>query len=128
MKNGLKTLIYMIFALQTQKRSETEVMPALASRLMTSIMIPAIRTPRTTALVVFLRSKSSMEAARVPVHAPVPGSGIPTNSINAINAPCFLELAVSYFPAFSPFWRIHLKIPLPCFHVLPQIRIFLANR
>ena len=44
------------------------------------IITPARTTPTITATVLFLKSKSSKLAAKVPVQAPVPGSGIPTNS------------------------------------------------
>lgn len=46
-------------------------------------MIPAKTTPQTTANTDFLKSRSKKEAARVPVQAPVPGKGIPTNKNNA---------------------------------------------
>ena len=49
-----------------------------------SIMVPARRTPASTANVLFLKSILSILAARVPVQAPVPGSGIPTNRRSAI--------------------------------------------
>ena len=47
------------------------------------IIIPAKITPRTIAIQLFLKSKSNKLAAKVPVQAPVPGSGIPTNKNNA---------------------------------------------
>ena len=47
------------------------------------MMIPASTTPHITASVLFLKSISRRLAASVPVHAPVPGSGIPTNKNNA---------------------------------------------
>ena len=47
------------------------------------IIIPAKTTPAITAAVLFLKSKSKKLAASVPVHAPVPGSGIPTNKNKA---------------------------------------------
>ena len=51
------------------------------------MMIPAIMTPRETDRAVVLMPMSRKLAARVPVHAPVPGMGMPTNSISARNAP-----------------------------------------
>ena len=42
------------------------------------MMIPANITPAMTAITLFLKSISRIEAAKVPVQAPVPGSGIPT--------------------------------------------------
>ena len=49
------------------------------------IMTPASITPRDTAKILVLKSRSNNEAARVPVQAPVPGSGIPTNNNKQIN-------------------------------------------
>lgn len=51
------------------------------------MMMPAIITPREMAMVVFLKPKLRMLAARVPVQAPVPGKGIATNRRRAIKAP-----------------------------------------
>ena len=47
------------------------------------MIIPAKTTPDTTASILFLKSISRIDAASVPVHAPVPGSGIPTNKNRA---------------------------------------------
>ena len=47
------------------------------------IMIPAKITPAVIAIVLFLKSISKKLAANVPVHAPVPGNGIPTKRNNA---------------------------------------------
>ena len=63
--------------------------PALAIPIIT----PASKTPNKTAITLFLNPISRKLAASVPVHAPVPGSGIPTNINNAKNKPVF--------PAFS---------------------------
>ena len=49
------------------------------------IIIPASITPNTTATILVLKSISKILAANVPVHAPVPGSGIPTKRSNAKN-------------------------------------------
>ena len=48
-----------------------------------SIMIPASITPSITKRTLFLKSMFRKLAARVPVHAPVPGRGMPTNSSRA---------------------------------------------
>lgn len=56
----------------------------------------------------FLKSISSRLAARVPVQAPVPGRGIPTNSSSAQYSPR-PALAWSLRPAFSPFSRQKVK-------------------
>ena len=46
-------------------------------------MIPASKTPPKTEKTVFLKYRSKILAANVPVHAPVPGIGIPTNKNKA---------------------------------------------
>ena len=48
------------------------------------IIIPAKTTPHIIAKTDFLKSRSKKEAAKVPVHAPVPGKGIPTKNKRAI--------------------------------------------
>ncbi len=48
------------------------------------IIIPASNTPPRTAITLFLKPISRKLAASVPVHAPVPGIGIPTNNKSAI--------------------------------------------
>ena len=65
-------------------------------------MTPASKTPRTTAIDVFLKSISKILAANVPVQAPVPGKGIPTNKSKATKVllPAF---SCNFFPPFSPF-------------------------
>ena len=47
------------------------------------MMSPAKMTPSIMARTLRLKSQSRMEAARVPVQAPVPGRGIPTPNIFA---------------------------------------------
>lgn len=66
--------------------------------LSTIIIIPASRTPSMTAIIVDLKSMSRILAASVPVHAPVPGSGIPTNRSSAINSPGLLFPVISFRP------------------------------
>ena len=46
---------------------------------MTPMIIPASTTPPMIAMTLFLKSRFKREAAKVPVQAPVPGRGIPTN-------------------------------------------------
>ena len=65
-------------------------------------MIPAIRTPNVHANTLVLKSKSRILAANVPVHAPVPGTGMPTNNNIAKNIP-LSAFACSFISAFSPF-------------------------
>ena len=48
---------------------------------------PARITPNITARTLRLKSQSRMEAARVPVQAPVPGRGIPTKRRRAQKIP-----------------------------------------
>ena len=50
------------------------------------IIIPASNTPPRTAITLFLKPISRKLAASVPVHAPVPGIGIPTNNKSAIKS------------------------------------------
>ena len=52
--------------------------------LKSPMIIPAKTTPAIAAVTLFLKSRFKILAARVPVHAPVPGRGIPTNKNNAI--------------------------------------------
>ena len=47
------------------------------------IIIPANTTPSETAVILVLKSSFKNEAAKVPVQAPVPGNGIPTNKNKA---------------------------------------------
>ena len=74
--------------------------PALAA----AMIIPASSTPHITAMILVLKSISSRLAARVPVQAPVPGSGIPTKSNSAIGSP-FPAFALSFAPPLCPFSR-----------------------
>ena len=54
--------------------------PKMATTLLpTDIIIPASKTPKVTAKILVLKSRFKKLAASVPVHAPVPGSGTPTN-------------------------------------------------
>ena len=60
-----------------------------------AVIIPAaISTPRNMHGAASLSFMSSSAAMSAPVHAPVPGSGMPTNSSSAIGP---------YFLTFSPF-------------------------
>ena len=71
--------------------------PALAR----PIMIPASNTPPMQATSTSLNFMSRMDPASVPVQAPVPGSGMPTNSSSARVRPR-PALASSARPPFSP--------------------------
>ena len=75
------------------------MIPTFASRLTTNIITPAIKTPHITAFALFFIPKLSMEAANVPVHAPVPGIGIPTNNIKAIKGPFLEAPEVNFCPS-----------------------------
>ena len=46
------------------------------------IIIPANKTPSEIKINDFFLSRLSNTASNVPVHAPVPGNGMPTNSNN----------------------------------------------
>ena len=67
-------------------------------------------------------------AASVPVHAPVPGSGIPTNKSNATKSP-LPAVACNFSPPFSPF-AVHQRQNLPIILgiLLPISSTFLANK
>ena len=71
-------------------------------------MIPAKMTPNITASTLDLKFISKILAASVPVQAPVPGNGIPTNNNRATNNP-FPAVACNFLPPFSPFSRHHVK-------------------
>lgn len=61
-----------------------------------------------TARTLVLKSISRILAASVPVHAPVPGSGMPTKSSRASGSPR-PAFAFSFSPPFSPFSRHQVK-------------------
>ena len=84
-------------------------------------------TPNITASTLDLKSMSKILAASVPVQAPVPGNGIPTNNSRATNNP-FPAVACNFLPPFSPFSRHHVKkFPITGLSA-PQTRIFLAKK
>ena len=68
-----------------------------APRLTTIMIMPARSTPASTAIVPFLMFIPKRLAARLPVHAPVPGIGMPTKSVRAIKSP-----KPALFSSFSP--------------------------
>ena len=65
-----------------QPKIDTNLLP-------NDIIIPANSTPSVTAEILVLKSRFKKLATNVPVHAPVPGSGIPTNKSKAKNRPLF---------------------------------------
>ena len=67
-------------------------------------------TPNITASTLDLKSISKILAASVPVQAPVPGNGIPTNNSRATNNP-FPAVSCSFFPPFSPFSKQACQLP-----------------
>ena len=92
------------------------------------MMIPAMITPKETAKVVDLKPIFKKLAASVPVHAPVPGRGMPTNSISATNSPPRPAVLVSFRPPFSPFSKQKVK-NLPIYFLsLPQSNTFRAKK
>ena len=64
--------------------------------------MPAKTTPRATAEILVLKSRFKKLAANVPVQAPVPGRGIPTNRSKAQNIPLLPAEAFNCSPPFSP--------------------------
>ena len=57
----------------------------------------AMHTPTTIAAKAFFQSMPRRDATRAPVHAPVPGSGIPTKSTSPQNSYLLIRsLSVSY--------------------------------
>ena len=90
-------------------------------------MIPASSTPPITAKIVFLKLRSRNDAASVPVHAPVPGRGMPTKN----NRPIYALLEFwSFLPAFSPFFKHQLQNLFSGFHffLAPHSRNLRENR
>lgn len=98
-----------------------------APTLINIIITPASSTPSITAMTDDLKSISRMLAASVPVHAPVPGTGIPTKRSNAKNNP-LPAFACSFLPPFSPFSKHQVKnFPITGLSA-PQISTFLAKK
>ena len=71
-------------------------LPAMVRALM---MTPALTTPAKIAVRDVRRGMPRTNAARAPVHAPVPGSGMPTKSARA--AHCLSSLALMMLPALD---------------------------
>ena len=68
--------------------ANTPAQPNVATILLPNdIIIPANKTPRVIAEILVLKSRFKKLAAKVPVQAPVPGRGIPTNKSKAIYKP-----------------------------------------
>lgn len=59
---------------------------------------PARITPSITAVILRLKSQSRIEAASVPVQAPVPGIGIPTKRRRAMKIPLSPAVSASFLP------------------------------
>ena len=97
------------------------------SRLKVIMMIPARRTPEITAMQVFFQSMSKRLAARVPVQAPVPGKGRPTNKKRAKYSP-LPAFSCNLTPPRCPFSRQKVQIPLRIFLSCPHSKNFRANR
>ena len=64
---------------------------------MISIRIVANNTPRKIARDAFFISNSNREAMSAPVHAPVPGSGIPTKARRKANSRIFKQKSNSAY-------------------------------
>ena len=67
-----------------------------------AIMTPASIIPHKHAIMLFLKSILNILAASIPVHAPVPGIGIPIKSTSAINNP-LPAVSCNFRPALLPF-------------------------
>ena len=67
------------------------------------IIIVAITNPHAIAIIALENFISNNDAIRDPVHAPVPGRGIPTNNSNPINSYfcIFSLLPIDFFSNFS---------------------------
>ena len=75
-KTQIRIRITAIIAINPgQPKIETTLLPK-------DIIIPANKTPRVTAEMLVLKSIFKKLAAKVPVQAPVPGRGTPTNKSN----------------------------------------------
>ena len=85
--------IPIIIATPVQPKTETILLPR-------DIIIPASNTPSVIAEMLVLKSSFKKLAANVPVQAPVPGSGIPTNISNAQKIPLFPADRFSFSPPF----------------------------
>ena len=79
-----------------QPKIETNLLPR-------DIIRPASKTPRVTAEMLVLKSIFKKLAAKVPVQAPVPGRGIPTNKSKAKNKPLSPAVCFNFSPPFHPF-------------------------
>ena len=103
--------------------------PSVATILLPrDIIIPASKTPRATAEMLVLKSRFKKLAANVPVHAPVPGIGIPTNNNNAIKIPLFPADCFSFSPPLVPFSKHQVKNPPIIFLLLPHIKTLRAKK
>ena len=92
------------------------------------MMSPAKMTPSIMARTLRLKSQSRMEAARVPVQAPVPGRGIPTKSSNAQKIPLSPATFSSFCPPLWPLLRHQVKkVPMIGLSA-PQARIWRAKK
>ena len=75
---------------------------ALIANVNIDTIIAAPITPKDIAKKLFLKSISNIEAASMPVYAPVPGIGTATNNNKAINIP-FLLFFINSSPTLCPF-------------------------
>lgn len=98
-----------------------------AKKLRQNMIVPATKTPPMQARTLFLNPMSRILAARVPVHAPVPGRGIPTKRRSATNNP-WPAFSCSFLPPFSPFSRQNEKnLPITGLGPLPRQEFFLQT-
>ena len=109
--------------------TNTPIHPNVETILLPSdIIIPANKTPRVIADILVLKSRFKKLAAKVPVQAPVPGKGIPTNINNAQNIPLFPADCFNFSPPFVPFFNHFVKNLPIIFLSFPHSSTFLANK
>lgn len=75
-----------------------------AKKLRQNMIVPATKTPPMQARTLFLNPMSRILAARVPVHAPVPGRGIPTKMKERYKQSLtgfLLQFLTAFFALFS---------------------------
>lgn len=80
-----------------------------APKLKVIMNMEATRFPITIVGKAYLNLKSRSEAMRLPVHTPVPGSGIATK-INSPQYPYFFTLPLLFKDLWMSLWMIFLKV------------------
>ena len=138
MHNDLKNIFYFFFLIKIDTSRTTNIIAIIANTpthpkiatilLPNDMIIPANKTPRVIAHMLVLKSIFKKLAAKVPVQAPVPGRGMPTNINKAKNMPLFPADFFNFSPPFSPYSKHHVKNFPINFLSFPHSRTFLANK